>query len=308
MFQLPETFRRNVHEAWEEEEEKWIKELPAIIEECKEQWELTLEPHAYDLSYNFIAPVRTKDNQKAILKIGFPKEKEVLTEIESLRYFPGKYSVRILEHNVKLRAFIVERLTPGTSLRETHLKNDPEATQIALPLLRGIPVNVPKNHKFPSLADWAKVFERVRNMNVKGTITHSILDQAQRTFEKLDATKKEEKLLHGDLHHDNILCDEKRGWIAIDPKGVIGDPSFNGSRFIINNWSDRPTDELLQLRVTMIAKALGYDEARIAGWAYVDYIISNCWTLEGTGMSKIDLSFAQALESLMNTGSSSGNV
>lgn len=296
---VPQNFRKKIESVYGSDGKDWLKDLPGIVEKCRQQWNFTMESDVHDLSYNFIASIRLQDNRPAILKIGFPKEKEILTEMASLEYFPKKYSVQMLEKDTGLRAFILEKLTPGTRLRDMHMQNDSKATTIALPLIQGLSAAIPMKHTFPSLADWANVFGRIRKMNVKEGIDHSVLDHAKQIFEKLDSTKKEEKLLHGDLHHDNILFDDKRGWIAIDPKGVIGDPTSNGSRFIINNWSNIPATELLQSRVNMIAKALGCDEARVAGWAYVDYIISHCWTMEESGKTSIDLAFIKALETLV---------
>ncbi len=279
---------------------KWFDELPSIVQKCQESWNFTLESNPYDLYTNFIAPIRLEDGQKAVLKVGFPGDEGVLPEMESLKYFDGQYSVQLLESDATLVAFIIEKLTPGTALRDVHLEDDAKATSAALPLLKNVLVPVPEKHNLPSLADWSKVIEQTKNMHIKGNVTPAILDKAQEIFDELNGSKEKDMLLHGDLHHDNILSDEDRGWIAIDPKGVIGDPAYNGSRFIINNWSKRTSTELLPSRVTAVAEALGYDERRIAGWAYVDLVISNCWSMESGDESKINTEFVEALASYVS--------
>ena len=298
-FDLPEAFRKTIIQGYGNAGRKWLDDLPVIVQKCEQEWKLTLEPGTLEMSCNFVAPVHTADRKRAILKIGFPGEVEVLTEMDALPYFREEHSVRLLASNRERRAFLLEHLIPGTTLRTIQMMDDRKATELALPLLRDQPVAVPKEHHFPTLADWAKVLGRMW-MSPSISMPAALLDKAEAVFQKLDASKSEEKLLHGDLHHDNILFDDERGWIAIDPKGVIGDPTFHGSRFIINNWSNVPFVELLPSRVKLIADALQCSEARIAGWAFVDYIISTCWTLETGGKKEVDIPFVQVLEAIMN--------
>lgn len=299
-FDLPEALSKAITQSYGKTGRKWLDELPVIVQKCEQEWSLTPETGTLEMSCNYVAPVRTADRKRAILKIGFPGEEEVLTEMDALPFFREEHSVRLLASNRERRAFLLEHLIPGTTLRTVQMTDDREATELALPLIRDLPVAVPKEHHFPFLADWAKIFGRMRTVSPSTSMPAALFDKAESVFQKLDASKSEEKLLHGDLHHDNILFDDERGWIAIDPKGVIGDPTFHGSRFIINNWSKVPIAELLPPRVKMIADALKCSEARIAGWAFVDYIISTCWTLETGGKKDVDLPFVQALETMMN--------
>jgi streptomycin 6-kinase len=299
-FQLAKSFTDTLIEERGESGRKWLDKLPSIVQKSQEKWGFTLEANSYELYTNFICPIRFKDGKKAVLKIGFPGDEGVPTEMESLQYFTEQYSVQLLENDAALVAFIIEKLNPGTALRNVHLNDDAEATSLALPLLQNVIAPVPKKHSFPTLADWSKVIMHTKNISIKGNVTSDILDKAQAIFDELDESKENDMLLHGDLHHDNILLDEEKGWIAIDPKGVIGDPAYNGSRFIINNWSKKESRELLPSRVEAIAETLGYNQRRIAGWAYVDLVLSNCWSLEGGKESKIDTAFAEALASYMD--------
>ena len=87
--------------------------------------------------------------------------------------------------------------------------------------------------------------------------------------------------LHGDLHHDNILSSD-RGWLAIDPKGLIGDPAYEVANVFIN-----PVDGLqiaadprrIAARADILSQRLGYSRKRILGWAAAHAALSACWTL-----------------------------
>ncbi len=109
-------------------------------------------------------------------------------------------------------------------------------------------------------------------------------------------------LLHGDLHHENILWDDALGWLAIDPKGVIGPKPMECGRFLhnfvedevpgINHLRDAPMDdvcEIMEMRIRTFAAALGLPRADLLRASFVDSVLSFCWT------SNSDLPFADEL-------------
>jgi streptomycin 6-kinase len=63
-------------------------------------------------------------------------------------------------------------------------------------------------------------------------------------------------LLHGDLHHENILKNENGSYTVIDPKGVIGDPVFDLSRFILDEFRDNLVSEPKE-NILAFVKSLG---------------------------------------------------
>jgi streptomycin 6-kinase len=88
--------------------------------------------------------------------------------------------------------------------------------------------------------------------------------------------------LHGDLHHDNILS-SARGWLAIDPKGLLGDPAYDVANAFLN-----PVDVTkLAASATRIAHLadsfsgrLGFNRKRVIAWACAHAALSACWELE----------------------------
>lgn len=88
--------------------------------------------------------------------------------------------------------------------------------------------------------------------------------------------------LHGDLHHDNIIS-SGRGWLAIDPKGLIGDPAYE----VANAFQNPVGAEKLAAEPRRIAsladafsKRLGFDRKRVLGWAAAHTALSACWHIE----------------------------
>jgi streptomycin 6-kinase len=110
-------------------------------------------------------------------------------------------------------------------------------------------------------------------------------------------------LLHGDLHHSNILASGHGDWKVIDPQGVIGarflEPArfienhllrFNVSSFEDNSFEDNSLDEnLLDVAVTHFAVQLGEAKHLIAAGVFVLHLLSTCWGLgEGYSASVIE--------------------
>ena len=83
-------------------------------------------------------------------------------------------------------------------------------------------------------------------------------------------------LLHGDLHHDNIL-QNSGSWLAVDPKGYIGDPAFEPAAYLCNPipellQENRPR-EIIENRIRICSDELGIDAQRITEWVYAKPIL-----------------------------------
>lgn len=88
--------------------------------------------------------------------------------------------------------------------------------------------------------------------------------------------------LHGDLHHGNILS-SPRGWLAVDPKGLLGDPVYDLAPAFMNPI-DAPKIASNPARIAHMAETfatrLGHKQKRIIGFAAAHAALSACWALE----------------------------
>ncbi len=91
-------------------------------------------------------------------------------------------------------------------------------------------------------------------------------------------------MLHGDLHHDNILSAERQPWLAIDPKGVVGEPAYEVGALLRNLWEDRHRlanpRRMLESRVYQLAEELDIARSRVRGWGVAQAVLSAWWCIE----------------------------
>lgn len=86
-------------------------------------------------------------------------------------------------------------------------------------------------------------------------------------------------LLHGDLHHDNILQDGK-DWVVIDPKGVMGYPVNEVWAFICNPLNECSVNIVVQDRINEFARKLNLEAQLIVNWCFVQSVLSWIWDVE----------------------------
>jgi len=194
--------------------------------------------------------------------------------------FGGRGVVQVHEHIAG--AALLERLVPGTPLVELVLEGrDDEATEILAALLRRMSPGDPPA-ACATVETWGLGFERyLATDDVR--IPRELVLHAQRVYLELAAAQREPALLHGDLQHYNVLHDEGRGWIAIDPKGVIGELEYEIGAALRNPY-ERPDllalPEVLERRLAIFYAALGIDVDRARAWAFAQGVLSAIWNVE----------------------------
>ena len=277
----------------------WLRRLPDTVSECERRWSLKVGAPFPDLSYNYAAASITADGQEVVLKLGVPHD-EFTSEANALRAFDGRGAARLLEADLELGAMLLERLAPGTSL--ARLEDDTEATAVAAGLMRKVRRPPPGGGAFQTVDDWAGGLRRLREHFGGGTgpLPTHLVERAEAVLADLAASANEQWLLHGDLHHYNILESQREPWLAIDPKGVVGEAEFEPAAFLRNELLERARpDQVLARRVDQLVDMADLDRMRMLDWAVVDSVLSAWWTIEDHGrVSTTSIAYAELIGSL----------
>ena len=126
-----------------------------------------------------------------------------------------------------------------------------------------------------------------------GPFPPALLEEAETLFAELSASMAESVLLHGDLHHDNILSATREPWLAIDPKGLVGEPAYE-----VGAWLRNPLPQLFSMpqpervtarRIAQFAEELGLDRRRVRDWGMAHAVLSVWWEIEDTGHISDDM-------------------
>lgn len=264
----------------------WLKRLPEIVAELERRWSLETGPPFPGIWINWVAPATCADGAPAVLKLSFPGDKEFSTEAEALKLFDGRGMIRLLRLEPKAGAMLLERCEPGKPL--TSVGDDEQATIIAAGVMNELWRPVPPEHPFPSVADWAKGFDRLRRRYEGGTgpMPETLVEHAEKLFAELIASQTETFLLHGDLHHENILSARRQPWLAIDPKGVVGERAYDTAALLHNPVHILRNPEpgrLLQRRIDLLSERLALDRSRVRGWGLAQAVLAAYWGLEDSG-------------------------
>lgn len=218
-----------------------------------------------------------RDGRTAIVKAlnDFPDVYDELRGAHYLRWRDGVGAVRLLaEHD---RMMLLEDAGSLTLQAELDRIGDAEATTIAAEatarLLSASDAPIPADLQ-PLRRRFKELFDIAREAKAKPHYSEA----AKMATDLLDTTRREAPL-HGDLHHENLLSGE-RGWLAIDPKGVLGDPAFDAA-----NWFYNPLDrddlclseERIACMATTFAKTLDIDPRRVLDFAFAYGCLSAAW-------------------------------
>ena len=119
----------------------------------------------------------------------------------------------------------------------------------------------------------------------------TLVEAAQATYLDLCATQRAARLLHGDLQHYNVLFDHARGWVSIDPKGVVAEREFETGPFLRNPHGIPELytrSAAVARRLTRICSAAQLDFDRAVRWAFAQAVLSAIWEVEDNGSVNID--------------------
>jgi aminoglycoside phosphotransferase (APT) family kinase protein len=292
---LMQTFSQNIINSYGSRGKKWLAEIPEISVNVAKKYHLTRLKPVSNMTYNYVA-AGYQHEQPIILKLGF-NVKALAKEAHCLKAFSGHGAAKALVHEEGM--LIIERAIPGETLKGYFPQRDDEAIKIACTIIKNLHrADVPENH------DFYHVSELLQRLDNNFDIPRHILAKARKKRDDLIASSDKTVLLHGDLHHDNILQNGD-DWMVIDPKGFIGDPTYEIAAFIRNPIPELLAHEnalnIIRHRITRFAAILELSEHRIIDWCFVQAVLTWIWALEDNNdtayFRQLTLLFASMIDS-----------
>ena len=253
---------------------QWFFNLPNLTSEIAKKYKLTHLKPVNNLTYNYVLS-GFQGSQPVILKLSLDID-GLKREACALKAFAGFRVVTVCAEDDGM--LLLERAVPGGSLKTYFPEQDHAAMLITCDCVKRLhQAPIPNDHSFPSIEDWLLALDKDIYM------PSQYLQKARKLRDELMATSATSVLLHGDLHHDNII---KNGndWVVIDPKGVIGEPAFEVAAFIRNPipqlFSHDDVKSIIERRIAQFSERLKLPAHRIRDWCYVQAVLAWVWAID----------------------------
>ncbi|EKD75185.1 MAG: Streptomycin 6-kinase [uncultured bacterium] len=287
---IPDQLKKNIIDIYAEQGLKWLDGLPDLLNTYETKLQLKLDGCYVDANFNYVAPAYLTDGSYAVLKCS-PPDQSQKQEALALRHYNGQGCVQLLFFDENAGVMLLEKAEPGHLLE--NYSNDAQACEFAIEIMRRLHKSVENIDRFPSLNDWFDGFNKLRQRfdGKTGPFPETLIDKAEKISSDLLASMSKNVLLHGDLHYANILSSDKHGWIAIDPKGVVGEPEFE---IPLPRLGHSPDKKTIQQNIDRFVAISGFDRERVVSWIFVKATLAAWWSFEDSG--EIAKSFLQCAE------------
>ena len=251
------------------------------------------------------APIRThashllpvlRNGQPAMLKL--PEVEDERRGYLPLEYWNGDGAARLLARSDNGEAMLIERATGSRSLAamaRSGAAGDDEATAILCEAIAAL-----QKPRGPAPAGLIPLEVWFKDLFPAATEHGGILARSAAAANEILPVQREIVPLHADLHHDNVLDFEARGWLAIDPKSVIGDRAFEYTILFCDPDLADPEPPVAVLpgrferRLEIVLAKSGLERQRLLTWILAWCGLSAAWFLEDEDpLSQINLAVAE---------------
>jgi streptomycin 6-kinase len=259
----------------------WLAGLPGQVDRYVGEWDLTVDGDVMSGAASLIVPVVRRDGTAAMLKLQRVDE-ESESEALALRTWHHDDVVDVLEDDPETSTLLLERLEPRTL---GDLPDAVEATRILAELLTHLTA-VPAPPGIRHLSDIAAgmIEDAPRVLPMLADPREQAL--AWRLVDRITELLPEpgDRLLHWDLHYDNVLAARRQPWLVIDPKPLAGDPAFELFPVLWNRWDDLAATgdvhQAIRDRFDLMLEVTGIDRDRALGWTAGRILQNILWFTE----------------------------
>lgn len=275
----------------------WLDDIPTTIADLCTKWKIELDHVVPDTYVTLVALGHSEVLGPVVVKSS-ALASEFLSESTALNLGAGKNVARVYDLDLERSAMVIERIVPGTQLREDAMTDD-EATRLAAETVATFWREVPNPINLHPLRRWMRaLFEWSPRPDL---IAPDLIQQAQDIGAGLLARSTRNCLLHGDFQHHNLLRRSTGEWVIIDPKGIYGDPGFEFAAWMYNPAGVTARTDYLELakrRVAICSDTWGIDKQELVEWAFVGAVLSMCWWNTESGPEDLATHFALGAQRL----------
>ncbi|AWN22198.1 3'-kinase [Deinococcus irradiatisoli] len=238
------------------------------------RWELSPDGPAIHTHSSDLLPVQYQ-GQPAMLKV--PRSDEERHGGAPMAWWDGDGAAHTYQRDTSTGVLLLERAQgPRDLTRLVHAGSDDHASQILCAVAARL--HTPRRTPPPPLVSLDRWFQALTTACPPGG---DILHHAASSAQALLATPREVTVLHGDLHHQNILDGEARGWLAIDPKGLLGERCFDFANIFYNPDLDLARQPgRLEHQVDVVSRAANLDPVRLLRWIVAYGGLSATWWIQ----------------------------
>jgi streptomycin 6-kinase len=230
-----------------------LAKLSAVAREVAVEWGIELGERFALARYSYVAAA----GDDAVLKVTPAEDDESDEEGEALELWAGDGAVRLLRRDPVRRVLLLERARPGADLADAP-EGDATAAAVALA------VRLWKRGLSPGLPPFRSVHDHVPRW-LANAADHPLAALARELYARVE--RRADTLVHGDFHHHNILRSE-RGFLAIDPKPMLGEPEYDVPSFLWNPIPYRMRPDVTERRLEAFAAA-GLEQERMRMWTVI---------------------------------------
>jgi streptomycin 6-kinase len=272
---IPDEFASNTVAREGERGNTWIAALPGLVDELLQRWNCApAEPMRYG-NVGVILPVRHPDLPPAVLKVSYPHPGNV-HEPDAFATWAGRGAVTLYERDDPHFAMLLERASFDPLWG---IEDDEKAVTIAGGLSRRLAVAAPAH--LPRLGDLVGEWERKLRADAaeqRDPLPPRVTAAALANLRELGPDQPD-VLVHGDLHWANILRADREPWLAIDPKGYVGDPAYDTITALgfLTPLTEADPQAALQRRIAVFADAAELDRDRARRWTQARAVIAAFW-------------------------------
>ena len=283
---LPNKYIETILKILGKKGKEWLNNIDSIIEKNAELYNLSEIKPVNNLTYNLVMTAISKEYGEVIVKIGLP-DRETIQEITTLKYFNVNFACKCYASDFNDLFYVLEKLKPGTDLLK--VKEKDKRINIFCELAQNLPVICTESVDLPTYRKTLDIaFDKARNNKDEYCKIIDLVEIADNIYSEIESLNLNKYILHGDLHHTNILLDNNT-YKAIDPHGRIGEKILELGVFIKNElmiYGDSKKE--IEETINVIAKKINENEIMIAKVTFIILVLSCCWNIEDNNQEYID--------------------